>query len=138
MRIIPWTLAIPAAALLTGCFATQNDIRVLQSDLSLIRSENAAADAARRAQIDQLIASMATSMATAREANDSVMALSSRMTRFRSDVTTSIQSMQEQLLAIQELTGQSQRKLQEMRAALEERQTATQQPAAPAGSGATP
>jgi tol-pal system protein YbgF len=127
MRTIRWVMAIPAAVL-TGCVATQSDIRVLQGDLSLIRAENAAADSARRVQLDRVLASV-------HAANDSVVALSNRMTKFRSDVTTSMQSIDEQLLAIQELTGQSQRRLQEMRASLEERQ-ATMPPAgtpAPAG-----
>ncbi len=41
-------LAVPmAAVMLSGCFATQQDIRVLQGDLALIRSEAAAQDSAR-------------------------------------------------------------------------------------------
>lgn len=106
-----------AAALLSGCFASQQDIKVLQGDISLLRSENAAADSSRRIQLDRALASM-------RGANDSLASLSSRLTRFRSDVTTSLASVDQQLLQVQELTGQSQRRIQEVRASLEERQGA--------------
>jgi tol-pal system protein YbgF len=110
----------PLAALaLGGCFATQKDIQVLQGDISLMRSESAAADSARRIQLDRAIA-------TLRATNDSLAALSSQFTRFRTDVTTSLSSVDQQLLQVQELTGQSQRRLQEVRASLEERQQATE------------
>jgi tol-pal system protein YbgF len=103
------------ATLLTGCFATQADIRVLQGDLSLIRNEQASADSARKAQIDIVLRNL-------RAVNDSMAALTNRMTAFRTDLTGSMSSVEQQLIAIQELTGQSQRKLQEVRASLEARQ----------------
>lgn len=106
-----------AATTVTGCFATQADIRVLQGDLSLVRNEQAAADSARKLQLDAIVRTM-------RQVNDSMAALTTRMTRFRADMTGSVSSVEQQLLAIQELTGQSQRKLQEMRESLESRQEA--------------
>ncbi|MGI9090639.1 MAG: tetratricopeptide repeat protein [Gemmatimonadaceae bacterium] len=106
-----------AAVLMGGCFASQQDVRVLQSDISLLRTETATADSARRLQLDRAIASM-------RTANDSLASLSTKLTRFRSDVTTSLASVDQQLLQVQELTGQSQRRIQEVRASLEERQGA--------------
>ena len=115
-----------AAVLLSGCFATQQDVRVLQGDISLLRSEQAASDSARRVQMDRALVQL-------RAANDSLSALGTRMLRFRSDVTTSLASVDQQLLQIQELTGQSQRRLQEVRATLEERQGET--PATPGAAG---
>ncbi len=106
-----------AAVVMGGCFASQQDVRVLQSDISLLRTETAAADSARRLQLDRALVSM-------RTANDSLASLSTRLTRFRSDVTTSLASVDQQLLQVQELTGQSQRRIQEVRASLEERQSA--------------
>ena len=119
-----------AAVLLSGCFATQQDVRVLQGDISLLRSEQAAADSARRVQMDRALVQL-------HAANDSLSALGARMLRFRSDVTTSLASVDQQLLQIQELTGQSQRRLQEVRATLEERQgEAPATPGAPGAGGA--
>ncbi|MGI8547826.1 MAG: tetratricopeptide repeat protein [Gemmatimonadaceae bacterium] len=106
-----------AAVVMGGCFASQQDVRVLQSDISLLRTESAAADSARRLQLDRALVSM-------RTANDSLASLSTKLTRFRSDVMTSLASVDQQLLQVQELTGQSQRRIQEVRASLEERQTA--------------
>lgn len=114
-----------AAAFLGGCFASQQDIKVLQSDIGLLRTETAAADSARRLQLDRAMASLRTT-------NDSLASLSSKLTRFRSDVTTSLSSVDQQLLQVQELTGQSQRRIQEVRASLEERQSGSAAPA-PAG-----
>lgn len=119
-------LATPLAMLFAGCFATQSDVQVLQTDIRTMRGEQLAADSARKIQIDRALASM-------RTANDSLNALSTRLTRFRSDMTSSMSSVQQQLLQVQELTGQSQRRIQEVRASLEERQSAT---AAPDSTGA--
>jgi tol-pal system protein YbgF len=119
-------LATPLVMLFAGCFATQSDVQVLQSDIRTMRGEQLAADSARKIQIDRALASI-------RTANDSLNAVSAHLTRFRSDMTSSMSSVQQQLLQVQELTGQSQRRIQEVRASLEERQSAT---AAPDSTGA--
>lgn len=119
-------LATPLAMLLAGCFATQQDVQVLQGDIRMMRGEQLAADSARKLQLDRALISM-------RVANDSLAALGARLTHFRSDMTSSMASVQQQLLQVQELTGQSQRRIQEVRASLEERQSAT---AAPDSTGA--
>jgi tol-pal system protein YbgF len=116
-----WMLIAPAAMLFAGCFATQKDVQVLQGDISLMRSERLAADSARSRQLDRAIASV-------RVANDSLVALSTRLTRFRSDMTMSMSSVQQELLQVQVLTGQSQQRIQEVRASLEDRQAATAVP----------
>ena len=123
-------LAAPIAMLLAGCFATQSDVQVLQGDIQTMRVEQHAADSARKQQIDRAIASM-------RVANDSLAALSARLTHFRSDMTSSMSNVQQQLMQVQELTGQSQRRIQEVRASLEERQSASVAPDS-TGAPATP
>jgi tol-pal system protein YbgF len=125
-----WIMMVPAAMLMAGCFATQKDVQVLQGDISLLRTERLAADSARARQLDRALASM-------RLANDSLNALSRNLTRFRSDVTSSMSSVQQQLLQVQELTGQSQRRIQEVRASLEQRESATAMPDS-TGAPATP
>jgi tol-pal system protein YbgF len=126
-------LAAPmgVAFVLSGCFATQQDIRVLQGDLMLVRNEAAAADSARQVQLDRVLRTLA-------QLNDSLNAVNTRLTRFRSDMAGSMTSVEQQLLQIQELTGQSQRKLQEVRASLEERQTQMSIPPAGAPPGEAP
>lgn len=123
-------LAVPMTMLLAGCFATQQDVQVLQGDIRMMRGEQLAADSARKLQLDRALSSM-------RVANDSLAALGERLTRFRSDMTSSMSSVQQQLLQVQELTGQSQRRIQEVRASLEERQSAMAAPDS-AGAPATP
>lgn len=123
-------LATPLAMLFAGCFATQQDVQVLQGDIRMMRGEQLAADSARKLQLDRALTSM-------RIANDSLVALGARLTRFRSDMTSSMSSVQQQLLQVQELTGQSQRRIQEVRASLEERQSETAPPDS-TGAPATP
>ena len=129
-------LAAPAALLLSGCFATQTDIRVLQGDIGLIRSEAATADSARRVAEANRDAQLNRMVGLVKANNDSINSLTKVMMGFRSDITTSMSSVEQQLLQIQELTGQSQRRLQEMRTSIEEHQNT--QAAAPAGPGASP
>jgi tol-pal system protein YbgF len=55
------------------------------------------------------------------QSNDSVRAVGARLAKLQSTVATDHYEMGRQILQIQELTGQSQRRLQELRASLEER-----------------
>jgi tol-pal system protein YbgF len=105
----------PAAALLvSGCLASKRDVFELQSQLSTMQVASARADSARRVQVDALLSAVTVS-------NDSVRAISARLARLQSTVATDHYEMGRQLLQIQELSGQSQRRLQELRASLEER-----------------
>jgi len=126
----------PAVLLAAGACATRSDLRVLQNDLAIMRAESAHADSTRRAQLDR--------MSTALTAlNDSVRLANSRVYRFQGDVQQTLYSIGQQLLAIQELTGQTQRRMQEFRAQVEAQQqspTAAPPPtsAAPPTGGAVP
>jgi tol-pal system protein YbgF len=97
-----------------GCFATRSDVRVLQGDILSFRQEAARADSARAQQIALIASSLGT-------INDSLRETSGRLARFQGDTRGEIRSIQSQLLQIQELTGQSQRRLQELRAEMESR-----------------
>jgi TolA-binding protein len=117
-----WLVALLGPAV-GACVATRNDVRLLQDEMRSLRSSVAAADTARRAQADSILLSMA-------RANDSLRALSARVARVQSvqaDATGTLYELGRQLITIQELTGQSQRRLQELRASLENRaqETAT-------------
>jgi tol-pal system protein YbgF len=61
-------------------------------------------------------------MASLRTTNDSVRSLSNRLTIIQGNVRGDLYQMNQQLLQIQELSGQSQRRLQELRSSLEARQ----------------
>jgi TolA-binding protein len=106
-----------ALALVAGaCFATQNDVRLLQSNMADARAAAARSDSARAAQLDRVIASLGA-------VTDSVRTLSARTTRGQADAAQQQYAMEQQLIQIQELTGQSQRRLQELRGQLEARGT---------------
>ena len=108
----------------TACFASKGDVRVLQDELRALRSSIAQTDTARRAQAD-------TAMTLITRANDSLRIFSTRFAAFQANVTGGLYDMNRQLLQIQELSGQSQRRLQELRASMEARNDAmTTTPAA--------
>jgi tol-pal system protein YbgF len=65
---------------------------------------------------------------------DSLGDLGGRLTKFQGDIEGSVYSMGQQLIQIQELTGQSQRRLQELRAGLEVQRGSFAQPAQPIAS----
>jgi tol-pal system protein YbgF len=106
----------PVALVATGaCFATQSDVRVLQTDVQNLRNEQARQDSAMIRTLEDLMVSL-------RVQNDSLRALSDRLTRTHGDVRGDLFQINQQLLQVQELTGQSQRRLQELRSSLEARQ----------------
>jgi tol-pal system protein YbgF len=120
------TLAPAAALLLGGCLASKRDVFLLQSQLSSMQAASARADTARSAQIGRVLDQIV-------QSNDSVRALSARLSKLQSTVATDHYEMGRQILQIQELSGQSQRRLQELRASLEERSQMAAAPiAAPA------
>ena len=99
---------------LAGCLATQNDLRVLQGDVAVVRAEAARNDSVRNAQITVVLG-------TLKAASDSLRALGARLARMQGDQKDEFRLMKAQLIQVQELTGQSQRRLQELRAGLEDR-----------------
>jgi tol-pal system protein YbgF len=107
-------LAPVAALCLAGCLASKQDVFLLQNQLVSMQAAAARADTARSAQITSVLNEVV-------QANDSVRMLSARLAKLQSTVATDHYEMGRQILQIQELTGQSQRRLQELRASLEER-----------------
>jgi tol-pal system protein YbgF len=108
-------LAPVALALATGaCFATRNDVRILQEDVASVRAATLRADSARAAQIGQVATTLA-------EVTDSIRSANNRLGRWQGTVAGDLRSIQEQLIQIQALTGASQRQLDQLRAEMEER-----------------
>jgi tol-pal system protein YbgF len=105
-------------------------VRVLQGDLNNVRAELARNDAAQAEQLRQLIATLQT-------LTDSLRATSGRLARFEGDTRNTLFSVRQDLVTIQELTGQTQQRLARMRAELEERNQAAAA-GAPADSASGP
>ena len=122
-----WWWIAPVLSLGAGaCAATSADVDSLRSSVNLLRAQQVKAESLHTAQVARAQAEIAA-------LNDSVLALSARMAKMSGDVRGDLYGIGQQLIAIQELTGQSQRRLQDMRASLEQRQADV---APPAGGGA--
>jgi tol-pal system protein YbgF len=115
-------MIVPALVLTAGCFATREDVRLLQTQLQQYQAQTAQSDSVRKAQVDRVIEQLGL-------VGDSLGDLGTRLTKFQGDVEGSVYSMGQQLIQIQELTGQSQRRLQELRAGLEVQRGTFSQPA---------
>lgn len=127
---------VPAAVLAAGgCFATRQDVQILQNNLASLRVQDQQADSVHRVQLDHVISQLAA-------VNDTLTLLTARTTRGLGDVRGDLYSISQQLIQIQQLTGQSQTNLQKLRAQLEEHApslapapTASAQPSTPVPGG---
>jgi tol-pal system protein YbgF len=122
------TLSIASSA----CFATREDLRVLQNDLAVMRAEATRADSAHREQMRQ-------TQRTVAGVADTLKAVNVFLSRMQADFDSQLHSINRQLITVQELTGQSQKRLQDLRADLEaKQQEAAAQAAAAANSAGAP
>ena len=122
-RIVFLLAALPLT--LAGCMATRGDVTVLQQDIMLVRAEAAQADSARRLEIQRVMRSM-------QALTDSVSAVATRLTRLRADVQGRLSAIEDETRRLQELAGQSQSRMQELRAAVESRTAPAPAPGAAA------
>jgi tol-pal system protein YbgF len=106
--------------LVAGC-ATKRDLRDLQSEVDRMRQENAAVMRQIQEQNRQILDSLVT-----------------QNTRMRGDVANRFTDVDRQLVQIQELTGQSQRRLNEMREQITRREEGGVPTGAGAASGTAP
>src|SRR6058998_2123854 len=118
MRLRPTLLL--ALGLAAGC-ALKGDVRKVELQVEAARAERARADAERAAQIDSLRLLLAA-------VQQALTAQQAYLVQLRGDVRTDLLAVQQQLVQVQELTGQSQQRLSELRARIEER---AQQPVPP-------
>ena len=103
----------------TGCLASKGDIRLLQDEMRVTRTQVATgdsailrADAARQAQL-------ATLASTLDRVNDSLRVLTARFALFQANATGEFDAMGKQIVQVQALLGQTTRNMQEARAQLE-------------------
>jgi tol-pal system protein YbgF len=110
-------------AVLAGC-VSKGDIQRVQDDIALFKAETARRDSARAAQLAELIQVQQRIM-------DSLTSSRKTVAQLRGDLASDLYNIQQQLVQLQELTGQSQQRLSELRTQLEARgeQIATTGPA---------
>src|SRR5437870_12401294 len=118
MRLRPTLLL--ALGLAAGC-ALKGDVRKVELQVDALRAERTRADAERAAQLDSVRALLVA-------VQQALTAQQAYLVQMRGDVRTDLVAVQQQLVQVQELTGQSQQRLSELRARIEER---AQQPVPP-------
>jgi tol-pal system protein YbgF len=109
------TLALTAPLLLSGCFfATKSDFDRLQQDVVGTQASSNAADSVQRAYLIEVTRTM-------RTLSDSVNALSRRVNSMKTATESDLAAMKEDIQQLQDLSGQSEQRLRDMRAALEDK-----------------
>ena len=117
-----------------GCFfATKQDFDKLQQDIIVSRAGSNASDSVQRAQLVDVSRSM-------RSLSDSINALSRRLSAMRTASESEMTAMRQDISALQDMSGQSEQRMRDVRAALEEKrqQESASTPDSAAGSGAAP
>jgi tol-pal system protein YbgF len=109
----PAVLALIGALALGGC-ATKGDVQMVQGEVSLLKAEMARRDSSRAAQLQQVIQLQ-------QQVMDSLGATRKSVAQIKGDVGSDLYNIQQQLVQLQELTGQSQQRLTELRTRLEAR-----------------
>ena len=89
-------------------------MQLVQGEVVLLKAEMARRDSARAAQLEQIIQ-------VQRQIMDSLNATRRSVAQVRGDLSTDLYNIQQQLVQLQELTGQSQQRLTELRTRLEAR-----------------
>jgi tol-pal system protein YbgF len=116
--------AVVSVALLGAC-ALRSDVRAVEDQLTQMRDVQDRRDQERSRQLADVIRLQQALM-------DSIGATRASVAQMRGDVANDLYSVQQQLVQLQELTGQSQRRLTELRTQLERRAEELQQSEPPA------
>ena len=113
-----------ALGLVAGC-ALKGDVRKVELQVQALRADLARSDSVRAAERDSILTAV-------RAVQQALAVQQAYLVQLRGDLRTDFLAVQQQLVAVQELTGQTQQRLSEQRARLE--QIARQpEPALPAG-----
>src|SRR3989441_3520709 len=113
--------------LVAGC-ALKGDVRKVELQVQALQADVAKSDAARAAERDTILAAV-------RLLQQALATQQAYLVQMRGDLRTELLSVQQQLVAVQELTGQSQQRLTELRSRIESR---AQQPDNAGPSGGNP
>jgi tol-pal system protein YbgF len=112
-----------ALGLTAGC-ALKGDVRKVELQVQALKADLASSNAQRAAERD-------TTLAAIRLLQQALSTQQSYLVQMRGDLRTELQSVQQQLVAVQELSGLSQQRITELRSRLESR-------AQPSDAGAAP
>jgi tol-pal system protein YbgF len=112
---VPRSLLLGVGVLVgvSGC-VTKGDVQQVQDDIALFKAETSRRDSARAAQLTQVIQMQQRVM-------DSLTNSRRAVGQLRGDLASDLYNIQQQLVQLQELTGQSQQRLSELRTQLEAR-----------------
>jgi len=102
-----------ALGLVAGC-ALKGDVRKVELQVQALRGEAAKSDLVRAAERDSILAAV-------RAVQQALTTQQAYLVQLRGDVRTELLAVQQQLVAVQELTGQSQQRLSELRTRIEAR-----------------
>lgn len=116
----------------SGCFfATKQDFDKLQQDIVVSRAASNASDSVQRTQLIDVSRSV-------RTLSDSINALSRRVSAMRTATESEMTAMRENISQLQDLSGQSEQRLRDVRAAIEARQQEAALTPDPAASSTAP
>jgi tol-pal system protein YbgF len=101
------------AAGLVGC-VSKSDVQLVQGEVALLRAETLRRDSTRAAQLGEVLQIQ-------RQIMDSLSASRRAVGQLKGDISSDLYNIQQQLVQLQELTGQSQQRLSELRTQLEAR-----------------
>lgn len=116
--------------LTAGC-ALKGDVRKVELQVQALRAELDSSDAARAAEQDTVLSAV-------RVLQQALATQQAYLVQLRGDLRTELIAVNQQLVAIQELTGQSQQRLTELRSRLETRSAQPDPNAAPVGPSGNP
>ncbi len=116
-----------ALGLVAGC-ALKGDVRKVELQVQALRGDAAHSDSVRAAERDSILAAV-------RAVQQALAMQQAYLVQLRGDLRTELLSVQQQLVSVQELTGQSQQRLTELRTRIESR---AQQPDPVIPSGGVP
>src|SRR5687767_1695439 len=119
-----------ALGLVAGC-ALKGDVRKVELQVQALQSDLAKSGAARAAERDSILA-------VVRLLQQSLASQQAYLVQMRGDLRTELISVQQQLVAVQELTGQSQQRLTELRSRIEARSQQPDPAALPVGPSGNP
>ena len=116
--------------LTAGC-ALKGDVRKVELQVQALQGQLAKSDTARAAEQDTVLAAV-------RLLQQALATQQAYLVQLRGDLRTELISVQQQLVAVQELTGQSQQRLTELRTRLEQRSQQPDPHAVPVGPSGNP
>jgi tol-pal system protein YbgF len=129
-RLVPLGVAL---ALGLGACATRSDLRKVEEQLTLSRAEAARRDSVHSARLAEVLTLQRRIMDSLGATQRSLGAVQNSVVAMKGDVASDLYAVQQQLVQVQALTGQSQQRLTELRTQLEARGEQISAQSAPTG-----